>query len=169
MRDNIILCGFMGCGKTTVGRRLAKLTGRKLIDTDAFIVEREGMEITDIFAQKGEEYFRRCEYDVCREISAESCRVIATGGGTVLKEDNVKALKENGVIVYLKVSPETALLHLSKATNRPLLMRDDRDEYIRQLMLQRDPIYTAAANFIIDAEASPDYIALNIMKTVKIL
>lgn len=169
MKDNIVLCGFMGCGKTTVGNRLAKLTGRKFIDMDAYIVENEKMSISDIFSQHGEDYFRELEHQACKKIGNEFCRIIATGGGAVIFERNVEALKTNGIIVYLEISPETVIERLKNNTTRPLLMCEDRDEYIKNLMAQRDPYYRNAANFVVNAEQAPDYVALNIMQTVKIL
>ena len=98
---NIILCGFMGSGKTTVGRRLAQKAHMEFIDMDDYIEQREGRTITDIFAQDGEETFRRMETEAARELASRRGLVIAAGGGTLLRAQNVKIFRKSGVTVLL--------------------------------------------------------------------
>ena len=112
MKKNIILCGFMGCGKSTVGKQLSERMGMKFIDTDSYIEQKEGMTISEIFAEKGEDYFRSLELEVCKELSNLHAAVISTGGGTLLKDKNVKAIKKNGVVFLLNVSSNTVLTRL---------------------------------------------------------
>src|SRR3972149_1160701 len=104
---NIVLTGFMGTGKTEVGREAARLLGFALIDADEEIVKSEGMPIAEIFKRHGEPYFRDVEARVLKEISKRKNAVISTGGGAVLREENIEALRLNGVLVCLMASPET--------------------------------------------------------------
>ena len=99
--NNIVLCGFMGCGKTTVGTRLAAQCGLRFVDLDAYIEAQAGRRIADIFQTDGEAAFRTMEHEACVALGAEQGLVIATGGGAVLRDDNVQALEQNGTIVFL--------------------------------------------------------------------
>lgn len=110
---NIILCGFMGCGKTTVGKRVAARTGRRFVDMDEFITQQAGMSVSEIFARLGEADFRRREREACRELAGERDCVIATGGGALTFPENVEALAGSGPIVLLDVAPEVLLLRLA--------------------------------------------------------
>ena len=147
MSKNIILCGFMGSGKTTIGHRLAVLLDRPFLDMDAYIEEREGMTITEIFAQKGEEAFRRMETEACRTLSKEKNLIIGSGGGTVLREENAALLRENGVILLLDVPLWVLQKRLQYDTHRPLLQKPNREEIIRDLYHQRTPLYRSAADY----------------------
>ena len=153
---NIVLCGFMGCGKSTVGKRLAARCGMRFVDMDAYIEEQAGCSVTDIFAQKGEAAFRVMEHDACVTLAAQEGLVIATGGGAVLFEKNVDALAQNGVIVFLRVREQTVLERLTNDTTRPLLQRDDKEAAVRALMQQRTPLYEAAAHVTVDADGEAD-------------
>ncbi len=159
---NIALCGMMGCGKTTVAKILAEKFNKSLKDTDEIIVGRYGT-IADIFAQKGEEYFRKIEAEVIAEISSKDGNfVIALGGGAVLREENVRNLKRYGKIVYLRTEEENLVKRLEKTTDRPLLQGTMRDR-ISQIMRFRAPIYENAADFVIDTDGlSPQKIAIKI-------
>ena len=106
---NIFLIGFMGSGKSTVASCLAKKCGMEIVEMDQVIVEREGMSISDIFAHKGETYFRDVESQLLTEIQAKQDRVISCGGGVVLREQNVKEMKKCGKVVLLNAKPETIL------------------------------------------------------------
>ena len=99
MKENLILCGFMGCGKTTVGRRLAALSGRELVDMDAYIEKEQGKTVREIFAALGESAFRQMETDAARALSQKNGLVIASGGGTVLNPENVRLLRQSGKIL----------------------------------------------------------------------
>ncbi len=152
---NIVLCGFMGCGKTTVGHLLAEKTGRRFVDMDAYIEEKAGMDIPSIFRQYGEADFRRREQAACRELAGQENLVIATGGGALTNPLNAAVLAETGDVVYLTVSPETVLRRLSGDTTRPLLARPDREAAVRELLAARDPLYRRAASLTADGELPP--------------
>ncbi|MBR5359997.1 MAG: shikimate kinase [Lachnospiraceae bacterium] len=113
---NIVLIGMPGCGKTTVGRRLSEEFDKEFVDTDDLIVNRSGRQITDIFAKDGEEYFRDLESEVVHDVSAEGGKIIATGGGAVLRDANVDALRSNGILVFL----DRPLEDLIPTDDRPL-------------------------------------------------
>ena len=163
MRKNIILCGFMGCGKSTVGKQLSEKMGMKFIDTDSYIEQKEGMTISKIFAEKGEDYFRSLELEVCKELSNLHAAVISTGGGTLLKDENVKAIKKNGVVFLLNVSSNTVLTRLKSDDTRPLLQREDKEKAVKMMLSQRTPLYNRAADYVIDAEESPRKVCSRIM------
>lgn len=140
---NIVLTGFMGAGKTTVGRMLAARLGWNFIETDEMIERRTGMSISQIFQLHGEAYFRQMESEVVRELARVSreSSVIATGGGVVLRPDNISALRSAGVIVYLDVTPEEAWQRLRGKKDRPLLQEGCLEERIRALLQERREQY----------------------------
>lgn len=149
--DNIILIGFMGCGKTSAGRRIAKKLGAALVDTDQMVVKQAGMEITEIFAKHGEAYFRVLEHQAVLEVASGRNQVVSTGGGVVKSAANVAALKQNGTIVYIKCSPVKIYNNTRGDTARPLLNTGNRLKTIRKLMSERSPLYEAAADITVDA------------------
>lgn len=160
---NIVLCGFMGCGKTTVGKALSKLTNMLFIDTDYYIEEKSGMSIKEIFANLGEAHFRNLEVECANELSNSGGYVISTGGGMLLNQIVVDCFRQNGVIVFLDTPLDVILSRLKNDKSRPLLQRDDRDEYIPKLHRQRYPKYLSAADMVFDtsdktAESSADTI-----------
>lgn len=161
---NIILAGMPGSGKTTVARELEKL-GKTVVDTDAEIVKRYGA-ITEIFAVRGEEYFRDLETQTVAEASALENAVISTGGGTLLRESNVNALKACGKIVYLRTQPDTLLKRVEGNADRPLLLGDTRGR-IEKLFAERAPVYEWAADLIVDTDnLTPEQIAGKITEYV---
>ncbi len=141
---NIVLIGFMGTGKTSVGKILAAKLNRKLVDVDQRIEEKEKRKIGEIFENDGEPQFRALEKEMIREVSKERGIVITTGGGAVLDPENVGALKENGQLVLLKASPETILERVKRSKHRPLLKGEDRLAQIKRLLIQREPFYHCA-------------------------
>lgn len=163
MKKNIVLCGFMGSGKSTIGRQLSEKLGMKLIDTDAYIEKKEGMTISEIFAEKGEDYFRNVELEVCKELSEMKNCIISTGGGTLLKECNVNEIKKGGTVYFLNVSPNAVLTRLRFDTTRPLLQRADKEKAVNELLAQRMPLYKKAADYIINAEETPRNICAKII------
>ena len=153
----------MGSGKSTIGRLLSEKMGMRFIDTDTYIEQKEGMTISEIFAQKGEEYFRELELKVCKELSGLRATVISTGGGTLLKDANVKELKKSGMVFLLNVSSNTVLQRLKNDTSRPLLQRDDKEKAVKMMLSQRIPLYNRAADYVIDAEESPRKVCIQVM------
>lgn len=140
-RKNIILVGFMGCGKTTIGKNLSRLTGYKFIDMDYEIEKRAGMKISRIFEMYGEAEFRRMETGLCGELSAAGGCIIATGGGVVKSEANIQLLKKNGRVLYIKAAPEHIYNNIKDDRTRPLLNVEDKMLRIRELMDERKPLY----------------------------
>ena len=148
-RPNIVLAGFMGSGKTTVGRLLADRLQCSFVDMDALIEEREGRTISDIFAVDGEPYFRSVERSLVRELSARQGLVIATGGGVVADAENVRDFERTGLLVCLDATPEQIMQRIAHETHRPLLAAPDREQRIRDLLNQRRAAY-ASVSFHVD-------------------
>ena len=145
--ENIILIGFMGAGKTTLGRRLAKQLGVAFVDTDARIEQEQGRRISDIFAREGEAFFRGLETELLgRLLGQEKMRVISVGGGLPVQEQNHELLRKLGKTVYLKAEKETLLGRLTGDTERPLLQGGDLERKITQLMAAREDIYERVAD-----------------------
>jgi shikimate kinase len=157
--QNIILCGFMGTGKTTIGQVIAATLGWQFADTDHVIETRQGKTISQIFWQDGESTFRQLETALCLEISAWRQTVIATGGGIVLKPENREALTKAGLVVCLDASPELIAERLAGATDRPLLAGDDPIKRIRDLMAARFIAYKALHNHVDTAGQTPQQLA----------
>lgn len=147
---NIVLIGFMGAGKTAVGKSLAQKLSLSFVDTDHLIEKRTGKKIKDIFAEQGEEVFREMETEVVKEVSGQRNQVIAVGGGAVLREENVEALKENGVLVYLKADPSTLFERTKGTQKRPLLEVPSVKDEIKRLLSIREEVYQKVADIIID-------------------
>lgn len=156
-KQSIVLIGMPSSGKTTVGRILAEKCGKQLADTDEYIVRKIGMPISDFFAKFGEAEFRRIEKETVAELSATGGRIIATGGGAVLDPENVRALKQNGVLVFLDRRPE----NLVATDDRPLASRRSA---LEKLYTERYDTYCAAAELHIDANTTPEAEADVILK-----
>lgn len=159
---NIVLCGMMGCGKTTVAAELSRLTGMEQTDTDAEIVKEYG-RIADIFEKYGEARFREIETQTVARISSRDNIIIATGGGCVLNSANVEYLKRNGKIFFLQTRAETLIKRVEGDTERPLLA-GGAEKRINELLPARTPKYLAAADYVVDTDgAEPEEIALKII------
>lgn len=153
MIKNLILIGFMGAGKTSVGQALAEKTGWPLLDTDQLIEEEAGMPITRIFEEQGEAAFRVTETRVLRRLLEKTEQaVISAGGGLPLREENRKLLAKLGTAVFLQVKPETVIVRLKGDTTRPLLLGDHVEERVETLLSYRNPIYQASAAFTVDVD-----------------
>lgn len=150
-RENLILIGFMGSGKTTVGRLLADRMDMEFLDTDALLEEKTGKTISEIFAAQGEEEFRRLETELLRELQGHLRNtVLSTGGGMPLREENAGLLKQLGKVVYMSASPEEIYSRLKDQDDRPLLQVEDPLGRIRSLMEERKSRYEAACDFALD-------------------
>ncbi|MGB9715595.1 MAG: shikimate kinase [Thermodesulfovibrionales bacterium] len=164
---NIVLTGFMGTGKTVVGKRLSKILKMELVDVDSEIEKSEKMTINEIFRRFGETKFRDIETEMIKKLSKRNNVIISTGGGAVLKEENMIALKEKGIIVCLLATPETIFKRTSHTSNRPLLQVEDPLRRIKELLDYRKPFYEKA-DIMIDTEGkSPSQIADEIIEKIK--
>ena len=149
---HLILVGISGAGKSTVGATVAERLGRSFMDLDREIERREAATISEIFAEKGEPYFRTKERELTEELSRAGNMVLAPGGGWITNTDVVALLRPPGRIIYLKVKPETAFVRLGEErSTRPLLMRPDPLGELKRLLLQREPMF-AKADHVIDTE-----------------
>lgn len=149
MKKNIVLVGFMGTGKTSVGKELAKRLKTKFIEIDEKIEKKEGKTIDEIFKEKGEQYFRQVEQKIAKEVADISFATISTGGGIVINEENIKNLKKNGIIVCLEAKPEVIFDRVKKETHRPLLKVENPGQRIKELLEKRKLFYQKA-DFHID-------------------
>jgi shikimate kinase len=150
---NLILIGYRGTGKSTVGKVLAKRLDRELISTDKEIVKRAGRSIPMIVQEKGWEYFRDLESDVCRDLAGRDNLVIDTGGGAILRQGNVEALKRNGTLFWLTASVDTIAGRIGGDTQRPSLTgAKSFVEEIEEVLRERTPKYQAAADHVLSTE-----------------
>ncbi len=157
-KNNIVLIGFMGCGKSTVGKKLANALSYEFSDTDAMIEEAYGKTISEMFAEDGEEYFRNAETELLKKLEAEAeGLVLATGGGMPMREENAALLRKIGTVVFLEASIETILERLQNDTGRPLADGEDREARLRPLFEKRLPVYRSAADYILDTEGKSFY------------
>ena len=153
MKNNIVLIGFMGCGKTTIGNNLAKVLDFSFVDTDEKIEKDSQKTINEIFAAHGEEYFRNLETKTIEKMAKEAEKtVISTGGGLPLREVNADILKRTGFVVYLRVQGKTVEKRLQGDKTRPLLQGGNVSEKITNLLNFRDPIYEYGAHMVLDVD-----------------
>ena len=148
-KQSIFLCGFMGCGKTTVGKLLAKRLKMRFVDMDKYIVKKEGKNISTIFEENGEEYFRQLETKAIAELSKISA-VIATGGGAMLREQNAEIAEKNGKVVFLNVKFEVCYRRIKGDVRRPIAANSTKEELLA-LYQKRYPIYEANSSMTFDA------------------
>lgn len=171
MKDNIILIGFMGSGKTSVGKRLAAKLSYSFLDTDIEIESAEKRKISAIFSESGEEYFRQKETETIKSLIEKTEKtVISTGGGLPLQEENRNPLQKLGFVVYLDVEKETVLERLSKDTTRPLLNGPEKEKRVEALLSFRRPIYEYTAHLTVDTnQKSFDEIIDEIVRNYEIM
>jgi shikimate kinase len=151
MKNNIALIGFMGTGKSTIGRILADSLGKNFVELDALIEKSASKTIPEIFTADGEEGFRRLETAALKEVLKGGNMVISCGGGVVLKDTNTSLLKQRAVVALLTASPNALLKRTFNAnTSRPLLNVKDKPEKIRELLDLRRPLYIKTANITLD-------------------
>ncbi|MGN0348538.1 MAG: shikimate kinase [Roseburia sp.] len=147
--NNIYLIGFMGAGKSTVARRLAELTGAQRIEMDQRIEEQQKEKITDIFSKYGEEYFRDLETELLKSLVKQQNLIVSCGGGSVLRDENARLMKEAGRIILLSATAETVYERVKHSTNRPILNGNMSVEYIRELLEKRRARYESVADEMI--------------------
>lgn len=161
---SVYLCGFMGCGKSHIGRMLALKLGMKLVDLDKYIVEAEKMTIPEIFEKFGEPHFRALEAKYIRELS--DGYVVATGGGALLNDETAKFARESGISVYINTSFETCYLRIKGDKNRPLVMKNT-PEQLEELYNTRAPIYRKNSTFMVNGNTRDYIIAEEIAKLAR--
>lgn len=157
--NNIVLCGFMGSGKTVVGRELAKIMGAKFVDTDELIEKEQGVAIKAIFATHGEDYFRDLEYEVCKKVAQMKGAVVSTGGGAMTFARNVEAIKQGSKVVFLDASFDVICDRIGNSTTRPLFQ--DREK-AKRLYDERKDKYLAAADYVVNGDKGARKTALEI-------
>lgn len=153
---NLILCGFMGCGKTTVGRLAAQKMLMQFVDTDDMVEQTQGQPVSRIFDRNGEAFFRRLEHTACVQAGQGDNLVISTGGGALTFRRNVDALKANGMILFLDVPFARLAERIGQDENRPLFR--DREK-AQALYEARTPLYRAAADYVVDGTGEPEAVA----------
>ena len=161
---NIYLVGFMGTGKTAVGKELAKKKKWQFVDLDELIELKEKRTIADIFAKDGEPYFRRIEKRTLKEVAKEKKFVVACGGGIVIDKDNIRIMKDTGMIICLTASLEVILKRTSGYVHRPLLNVGDRKKQIDLLLKLRAPFYALADKTIDTSKVSVEKVVDKILK-----
>ena len=167
---NIVLIGLMGCGKSTIGRKLQTLLGYPLVDTDQLIEEKAGMAVADIFARRGEPYFREVESAVLNELSAPGNprRIIATGGGIIGRKANRKLLSQLGYVVWLQAPVDVILQRTGRNRDRPLLQTENPREKIERLLAERSPLYHEIADLELEtAGLETEEIACGILESAR--
>jgi len=168
MKKNVYLIGPMGVGKSTIGKALARHLAMDFVDSDHEIEDRTGATISLIFDIEGEEGFRAREVSMIGELVQRSNIVLATGGGSVMDEDNRRALRKNGVVIYLSASVSTQVKRVRNNRNRPLLEKGDPETVLRSLWEERDPVYRQEADHVFPTDdRSPASVARDIAKELQ--
>lgn len=165
--NNIYLIGFMGTGKTAVGKELARKKKWQFIDLDELLELKKKMSIADIFDKHGEPYFRRLEKKVLKEVSLRKKSVVACGGGVVLDEDNIKIMKRTGKLICLSASPDVILKRTAGYAHRPLLNVPEPKTQIELLLKLRAPYYAKADKTIDTSKISVVQVVEEITKIKK--
>ena len=166
--QNIALCGFMGTGKSSVGRMVAEQLGFAFLDTDTVIEARAGKSIAEIFAEQGEAAFRELERGLVKEMASRTRTVISTGGGLVVDPDNLGSLKKHAVVVCLWASPETLWARVKNQGHRPLLQDGEPLEKIRRLLAERTPFYKQADALVNTELRSARDVALQVLHQFRV-
>ena len=156
----VFLCGFMGCGKSTVGKKLANLMNCEFYDLDSIIEQKQGMKISDIFEKHGEDYFRQCERDTLSQFRGK-VGVIAIGGGTMLSDENAAIVNEVGLSVFIDTSFDICYHRIKGDKKRPIAYNSSKKQ-LQEIFNQRYPIYKIKAELSVLGKKSPSKIAANI-------
>lgn len=165
--NNLYLCGFMGCGKTTIGQAFAKIQGRKYLDLDQLLVQRQGRTIPEIFAQDGEEGFRAIEQETLRSTQEYKGAVISTGGGILTKRENGAICNKLGVLVFLDLPFDLCYQRIQGDTNRPLVMQNTKEQ-LEELFNRRRTVYLAESGLVLDAAGTVQEIVARLEEAVKL-
>lgn len=164
----IVLIGFMGAGKSSVGRLLARMTGWPRFDTDEMVAARFGLTIPQIFETHGEEKFRQAETESLAQLPDTGEAIIVTGGGIVLRPENVVRLRQLGRVVHLAADEETLFARISRRTTRPLLRTENPRATLSEFMRVRRPLYRAAADQEVEtSDLTHEQVAEKILKTIQ--
>lgn len=165
------LIGYMGCGKSSIGRPLARRLGMRFLDMDIEIEQRAGMSVSEFFAQAGEQAFREMEREVLRELPTQEAMVVATGGGTPCFFDNMELMNRLGVTLYFKLSAAHLTVRLEQGKSKRPLLRDKNQQelecFIEQALLQREPFYNQAKVVVCCDHLSDEYIANHVMMYIE--
>ncbi len=161
----IFLCGFMGCGKSTVGKILSKKTGRNFIDLDTYIEEQEKLDIPKIFEQKGEEYFRKIESEALANFGG-TCGVIATGGGALLTKENGNIAKNAGVVIFIDTPFSICYDRIKGDKNRPIAFSSTRKQLMERFEYRR-PLYQKNSSIVVSGKGTPLEIVNHIIQNTK--
>ena len=165
--DNVILIGPMGSGKTTVGKVLAPRLGLEFVDLDQEIERRCGVDVSLIFDIEGEAGFRAREQAMLLELSTRDGMLLATGGGSILRDDNRATLRRTGLVVWLQTTVEQQLKRLARDQRRPLLQAPDRRQRLEHLAAERDPLYRECAHLVVrSVDISPARMALRVEREI---
>ncbi len=164
MKANIVLIGPMGSGKSAVGRAVARRLGRPFVEMDEVVEAEAGRSVAEIFAEEGESGFRAREAAAVREAARMPQAVIACGGGVVLDEDNVVALRSCGLVLYLKVSPGVAARRVGDGKGRPLLSGGEVETRLAEIINERAYLYERAAECQVDADLPLDAVVASVLE-----
>lgn len=167
---NLVLVGFMGCGKSAISRRLGEKLNYPVLDTDDLIEKQEERTISEIFADEGEDYFRGLESRTLAAFIEGTLKkhIVATGGGIVVTEGNADMLKHLGYVIWLDAKPDTVIKRVAESATRPLLQTEDPAETIRRLSAQRRPLYEEVANLRMETDGlSFDEIVTGIIESAR--
>jgi shikimate kinase len=163
---SIVLVGIMGCGKSTVGKRLAQRLGLEFVDADSEIERAANMTVAEIFAEHGEPYFRSGEERVIARLLQEGPQVLATGGGAFMSGATRAEIEKNGLSIWLKVDFDTVMARVRRRSSRPLLRNPDPEGTMRKLMAEREPIYAQAAMTVTSKDVPHEAVVDQIVLTL---
>jgi shikimate kinase len=165
--DSIVLIGFMGAGKSSVGRTLARVTGLPRFDIDEMIGARFGLTVAEIFEKHGEEEFREAETESLRGLTGNQAAIVVTGGGIVLRPENRRLLRELGTVILLSADEEILFERISRRSTRPLLQTHNPRNTVTELLRSRLPVYREVADVEVDTTLlAHDEVAQRILKSV---
>ena len=164
LKNNLVLCGFMGCGKTTVGRALSQSLGVPFIDTDEFLKEKLKLDIPEIFSKYGESFFRTCESSIIRQVTTINGAIISLGGGSLNNTENVNKIKENGRLFFIDTHLSEIKKRLKNDTSRPILHKEN----VNLLFASRYRIYKRHSDYTVNGNSTCNAICKDIIKKINL-